>query len=65
PDLTRLRRLSNLQPMRRFYAAGGVRSLLDLERLRSIGTAGALLSTALHQGAIGGREIDRFFNLRP
>ncbi|MEW8335036.1 MAG: HisA/HisF-related TIM barrel protein [Candidatus Thiodiazotropha sp.] len=65
PDLTRLRRLSNLQPMRRFYAAGGVRSLLDLERLRSIGTAGALLSTALHQGAIGGREIDRFFSLRP
>ncbi|PVV08629.1 MAG: hypothetical protein B6D72_10675 [gamma proteobacterium symbiont of Ctena orbiculata] len=64
PDLTRLERLSNLQPMRHFYAAGGVRNLLDLERLRSIGAAGVLLSTALHQGAIGSREIDRFLNAR-
>jgi len=63
PDLIRLQQLSNRCPDIRFYAAGGVRDLQDLERLRSVGAAGALLSTALHQGAIDRTAIDRFLNL--
>jgi phosphoribosylformimino-5-aminoimidazole carboxamide ribotide isomerase len=62
PDTARLKELSKLQPKRRFHAAGGIRNLRDLQRLRSIGSAGVLLSTALHQRAIGGQEIDRFIN---
>jgi phosphoribosylformimino-5-aminoimidazole carboxamide ribotide isomerase len=60
PDLTRLQQVSNQRPDLRLYAAGGIRDLQDLQRLRSIGAAGALLSTALHQGAIDGTTISRF-----
>jgi phosphoribosylformimino-5-aminoimidazole carboxamide ribotide isomerase len=62
PDLARLQQLSNLRPDLRRYAAGGIRDLQDLQRLRSLGAAGALLSTALHQGAIDATAIDRFLN---
>ncbi|MEW8049653.1 MAG: HisA/HisF-related TIM barrel protein [Candidatus Thiodiazotropha endolucinida] len=62
PDIARLQQLLNLQPRLRLYAAGGIRDQQDLEQLRSIGAAGVLLSTALHQGAIDHRDIDRFIN---
>jgi phosphoribosylformimino-5-aminoimidazole carboxamide ribotide isomerase len=62
PDTARLLQLSKRQPKRRFHAAGGVRNLKDLQQLCSIGTAGVLLSTALHQRTIGAEEIDRFIN---
>jgi len=62
PDLARLRRFSERYPARRLYAAGGIRNLRDLEQLRSLGAAGALLSTALHQGTLDGAEIVRFLN---
>jgi phosphoribosylformimino-5-aminoimidazole carboxamide ribotide isomerase len=62
PDTVRLLRLLNAQPRLRLYAAGGIRNLQDLEQLRSIGTAGALVSTALHQGAINRGELERFIN---
>ena len=52
PDLSLLRRLAQLAPDTRFHAAGGVRDLSDLERLRAAGVSGVLLSTALHQGVI-------------
>lgn len=65
PDLTRLQQLSKLRADIRLYAAGGIRDLQDLERLRSIGAAGALLSTALHQGAIDRAAIGRFLDLNP
>ncbi|MEJ2593397.1 MAG: HisA/HisF-related TIM barrel protein [Candidatus Thiodiazotropha sp.] len=52
PDLALLRRLAQLAPDTRFHAAGGVRDLSDLERLRAAGVSGVLLSTALHQGVI-------------
>jgi phosphoribosylformimino-5-aminoimidazole carboxamide ribotide isomerase len=62
PDLARLEQLLRLQPRLRLYAAGGVRDQQDLEQLRSIGTSGVLLSTALHQGVLDHRDIDRFNN---
>ncbi|MBW9272432.1 MAG: nickel transporter [Candidatus Thiodiazotropha sp. (ex. Lucinisca nassula)] len=62
PDTTRLQQFLNLQPRLRLYAAGGIRDQQDLQQLRSIGAAGVLLSTALHQGAIDHGVIDRFIN---
>jgi phosphoribosylformimino-5-aminoimidazole carboxamide ribotide isomerase len=62
PDTTRLQRIISLRPQLRLYAAGGIRNLQDLEQLRTFGTAGALLSTALHQGTIGPRELHSFIN---
>lgn len=63
PDFTQLRQLSQQSPEHRFYAAGGVRNLQDLERLRLSGVSGALLSTALHQGSIDGAAIRRCSNV--
>jgi phosphoribosylformimino-5-aminoimidazole carboxamide ribotide isomerase len=62
PDIARMQRILIQQPRLRLYAAGGIRNLADLKQLRSIGATGALLSTALHQGAIGPRELDHFIN---
>ena len=39
------------------YAAGGVRSIEDLERHAATGAAGALIATALHDGRIGSAEL--------
>ncbi len=60
PDMARLRSLSARRSNLRLYAAGGIRNPRDLERLRSSGAAGALLSTALHQGAIDSMALGRF-----
>ncbi len=62
PDLTRLQQLRQLNRGIRLHAAGGIRNLQDLQRLRAIGAAGALLSTALHQGAIDAASIGRFLH---
>ncbi|MEJ2454800.1 MAG: HisA/HisF-related TIM barrel protein [Candidatus Thiodiazotropha sp.] len=62
PDLTRLQSLSARRTDLRLYAAGGIRNPQDLERLGSIGAAGALLSTALHQGTIDSMALDRFLS---
>ncbi len=42
---------------RRVYAAGGVRHLADLETLRGVGAAGALVATALHTGTITAGDL--------
>jgi phosphoribosylformimino-5-aminoimidazole carboxamide ribotide isomerase len=57
PDLGLLNRLKRGAPGKRLYAAGGVRDLADVQSLRKMGAAGAILSTALHRGRIGPREI--------
>ena len=41
-------------------AAGGVRDARDLAQLERIGVAGALVATALHDGALKGADLDRF-----
>jgi phosphoribosylformimino-5-aminoimidazole carboxamide ribotide isomerase len=60
PDMTRLQALSNRPPQRRLYAAGGVRDQHDLQQLRAKGIAGALLSTALHQGTLDRTVLCRY-----
>ncbi|KST59764.1 nickel transporter [Methylobacterium sp. GXS13] len=50
PDLDALRALR--APGRRVYAAGGVRGPDDLRALRDGGIAGALVASALHDGAL-------------
>jgi phosphoribosylformimino-5-aminoimidazole carboxamide ribotide isomerase len=62
PDLAALKQVSRLRSDIRLYAAGGIRNLQDLQQLHSFGAAGALLSTALHQGTIDGKALGRFLN---
>ena len=42
------------------YAAGGVRSVQDLEQLAKSGASGALIASALHDGRIGTQELAQF-----
>ena len=63
PDLERLAWLRQAAPDRRIYAAGGVRDGADLLALRALGIAGALVSTALHQGRIGPADLVRIDTL--
>ncbi|MBI2192942.1 MAG: hisA/hisF family protein [Planctomycetes bacterium] len=51
------RALLVLAPKLELLAGGGVRSLEDLEELRSISVAGALLATVLHNGRVGREAI--------
>lgn len=60
PDFERLERIMALAEGRRIFAAGGVRGLYDLERLRLSGVAGALVATALHDGTLGREELSPF-----
>ena len=53
PDFVLLHRLLGASPYTRLYAAGGVRDAADLRKLRDMGVAGALVSTALHRGRGG------------
>ena len=57
PDLGRLAGLRQAAPDRRIFAAGGVRDRADLLALDALGVAGALVSTALHQGGIGAGDL--------
>jgi len=59
PDLVRLSDIVARAQGRRIYAAGGVRNVGDLEALRDIGIAGALVATALHNGRISVRDLER------
>lgn len=54
PDLDALRAVR--APGRRVYAAGGVRGPDDLRALRQAGIAGALVASALHDGALRSAE---------
>ncbi|WP_309393046.1 HisA/HisF-related TIM barrel protein [Chelatococcus sambhunathii] len=52
PDMGRLADVVGKAGGRAVYAAGGVRGLEDLEALRQIGVAGALVASALHDGRL-------------
>ncbi|MBB4003344.1 HisA/HisF-related TIM barrel protein [Aurantimonas endophytica] len=52
PDLARLAEITGRAAGRAVYAAGGVRHGGDVEALRDAGIAGALVSTALHDGRL-------------
>lgn len=62
PDLARLHAIRALAPEKAVYAAGGVRGLDDLEALRRLGCAGALVASALHDGRLGRAELARLMN---
>lgn len=57
PDLERLRQLRALAPDKRIFAAGGVRGTDDLHALRSLGCAGVLVASALHDGRLGAADL--------
>ena len=60
-DIERLNTLIKMNSARksrsRLYAAGGVRNLGDLQVLASMGLAGALVATALHNGKLSTTDI--------
>jgi phosphoribosylformimino-5-aminoimidazole carboxamide ribotide isomerase len=57
PDMERLAALRLAAPDRRFYAAGGVRDIADIERLTQADIAGALVASALHDGRLTAGDI--------
>jgi phosphoribosylformimino-5-aminoimidazole carboxamide ribotide isomerase len=57
PDVTLLGELHARFPDVELLAGGGVRHAADLRALADAGTAGALVATALHGGAIGADEL--------
>jgi phosphoribosylformimino-5-aminoimidazole carboxamide ribotide isomerase len=59
PDLRRVAEIVAQSRGRRVYAAGGVRGIGDLERLREAGAAGALVATALHEGRLTSGDLAR------
>jgi phosphoribosylformimino-5-aminoimidazole carboxamide ribotide isomerase len=60
PDLALIVGLARQVPGCGVYAAGGVRSIEDLEKIVATGAAGALLASALHDGRIGSADLVRF-----
>jgi phosphoribosylformimino-5-aminoimidazole carboxamide ribotide isomerase len=63
PDFERLVALRAAAPDLELYAAGGVRDIRDIENLARAGVRGALVSTSLHDGRLGRREIERAHSL--
>lgn len=59
PDYGRLQALIQRKPESLWYAAGGVRGEDDLIDLKSMGVAGVLVASALHDGMITGEQIAR------
>ncbi|CAO3380416.1 Phosphoribosylformimino-5-aminoimidazole carboxamide ribotide isomerase related protein [Azospirillum argentinense] len=58
PDWSRLAEIGRAKPQASLFAAGGVRDGGDLRDLAARGSAGALVATALHDGRIGGADLD-------
>jgi phosphoribosylformimino-5-aminoimidazole carboxamide ribotide isomerase len=61
-DTSRLQQLCQLSAKHRFYAAGGIRNLQDLQQIEGFGASGALLSTALHQGTIDSPTLHAYLS---
>ena len=63
-DIERILMLNQLNLARKkpskLYAAGGVRNVDDLKEVKSLGLAGALVATALHNGSLKTSDIDYF-----
>lgn len=57
PDVARVRDLRVRAGKRHVFAAGGVRDAADIEDLNRAGAAGALVATALHNGALAPFDI--------
>jgi HisA/HisF family protein len=61
PDLARLGEALRHAGSRQIFAAGGVRDAQDLTRLATLGVAGALVATALHDGRLDRASTAAFF----
>ena len=57
PDEEKLARIIQQSSGSKIYAAGGIRGMADLLRLKNMHVSGALIATALHSGALTGTEI--------
>jgi HisA/HisF family protein len=57
PDVARLSEIRAKATQRSIFAAGGVRDAADLTAVKSLGVAGALVATSLHDGRLTGAEI--------
>ena len=62
PDVVLIESLAAKAPDCAVYAAGGIRSIEDLERVAAGCAAGALIATALHDGRLGSPELSQFMN---
>jgi phosphoribosylformimino-5-aminoimidazole carboxamide ribotide isomerase len=60
PDFHRLAEIKGMAGEREVYAAGGIRSAYDLRVLRDKGISGALVATALHDGALNREHLAAF-----
>jgi len=58
PDFERLESIKARAGNRSVIAAGGVRGEADLHALASLGIAGALVATCLHDGTLTSRQIE-------
>jgi HisA/HisF family protein len=59
PDIEALRRLRERAAPRAVFAAGGMRSEIDIVALEEAGIAGALVATALHDGRLSPAALAR------
>jgi phosphoribosylformimino-5-aminoimidazole carboxamide ribotide isomerase len=64
PDIPRLQSVVRQAGPRSVYASGGMRDIADLEAAEYAGSAGALIATALHRGAVTENEIAAFLQRR-
>jgi len=58
PDLERIADIAARAGARSVYAAGGVRDRADIEALRAVGAAGALVASALHANKITAGDFE-------
>ncbi len=57
PDLRKLQGIISRAQGRHIYAAGGVRDRSDLDEMRKVGVAGALIASAIHAGKISADDL--------
>jgi phosphoribosylformimino-5-aminoimidazole carboxamide ribotide isomerase len=62
PDLARLSMITARAPDRFVYAAGGIRDIADLRSAHASGAAGALVATALHNGAVTAADLQDLYS---
>jgi phosphoribosylformimino-5-aminoimidazole carboxamide ribotide isomerase len=60
PDIETLRALKQRRAQGALFAAGGVRDREDLAQLAALGVAGALVASALHDGALTAADLAEF-----
>ena len=60
PDLALIVALAKRVTGCQVFAAGGIRCVEDLRQVQSVGAAGALLASALHDGRIGPSHLAQF-----